>query len=1164
MNYQDKTRDELLKELQKLHEEHISLKNSYELDIAAHILATQELKISEEKFRKAFITSPDSININRLEDGMYISVNKGFTKISGYTEEEVVGKTSLELDIWFDPADRERLVNGLKEKGEVENMETRFLMKNGSVRTGIMSATVIDLNGVPHILSITRDITDRMQAALALQQSENKYRELIELAVDGILLGAPDGTVIGANSYMLNLTGRSLDSLLGLNISELFDPGELKKVPLRFDLLLKGETVINERNILRPDGSMIQVEMHTKMMPDGSYQSIYHDITDRKESEKALQESEEWFRNLFEQSTDGILYLSSDGKIITSNKSFAEMHGYELEEILRMSIGDLDCPEQKQFFSERMTRLSKGENLKFEVEHFHKDGHRFPLEVTTAMITMGSTNYILASHRDITEHRKAKQSLLESEEKLKSIFRAAPVGIGLVVDRVFMEVNDAFCKMTGYTRKNLIGKHADMIYPTKEISDHVGVEKYRQIAEKGTGSVETLFKRKDGSIINVIMSSTPIDKNDMSKGVTFTVLDVTDRHDAEESLKLSEEKFRSIADNLTDVIFLTDTEGIITYISPSCKIFGYSVEDFIGTFFGQYLAESDIQKAIVAFTETLISDNPTHNLQLVAKRKDGTSFFAELNGSALIKGNEKVGVLGLLRDITERKNMEAAVVASEQRYRELFLNNPAPTYIFDVETLEFIEVNEATIRIYGYSREEFTSMTLKDFRLQEDLPALYESLEGLGENVFHSTSMRHKRKDGTAFPVEITSHALPEKNGRKTRLVIVQDITERVRASEQMKLAKEKAEASDKLKTSFLNNISHEVRTPLNGILGFAEIMAQPDLPEKDKNECITMLFDSSDRLLNTITNYMDISLLTSGNLTVYKKDFIPGTVLRKIYDNYYQTCSNRKLELLLELPGQKDYISVNSDTEIFQKIISHLLNNAIKFTEKGSIKFGYKIHNEYLEFFVKDTGVGIGRESVETVFDHFAKEDRGPLKITEGSGLGLSISKGMVEILGGRIWVESEREKGSSFYFTIPKSKEILTEKELRQEVLLKTDRVTSTILVAEDDVTNFLYIQALLKQNTSAKILHALNGKEAVEIFLKNPDIDLILMDIKMPVMNGIEATRQIKAISPQIPIIAITAYAMAGDETRILDAGCDHYLTKPIDKKQLFAKMTEYLVL
>jgi signal transduction histidine kinase len=422
-----------------------------------------------------------------------------------------------------------------------------------------------------------------------------------------------------------------------------------------------------------------------------------------------------------------------------------------------------------------------------------------------------------------------------------------------------------------------------------------------------------------------------------------------------------------------------------------------------------------------------------------------------------------------------------------------------------------------------------------------------------------------KNRDDSIIPCSISAKLVLNQNGKPEKIIgSMHDITDRKNVTEALRFAKEKAEASDKLKTDFLNNISHEVRTPLNGILGFAEIFSIQDLSDEEKKDSVGMLFESSNRLLNTITNYMDISLITSGSLSVNKKEFEPSKILKRLQSNFVPACLNRNLELLLDIDPIPVGYTLNSDPEIFQKILSHFLDNAIKFTEKGSIRFGFINRTDYLEFFVRDTGIGINAESFQIIFDRFTKENFGSFKVTEGSGLGLSIARGMAEALGAKISLESQPGVGSCFYLTIPLTFRIEKSSVDNSLTALGSVIPESQILVAEDDETNFYYLNALLMRETRAKILHASNGIEAIKLFRTNPDINLILMDIKMPEMDGFEATRQIKLINKDIPIIAITAYAMSGDEDRIIAAGCDGYLSKPISKKSLLEKIAEFIVI
>ncbi len=371
-------------------------------------------------------------------------------------------------------------------------------------------------------------------------------------------------------------------------------------------------------------------------------------------------------------------------------------------------------------------------------------------------------------------------------------------------------------------------------------------------------------------------------------------------------------------------------------------------------------------------------------------------------------------------------------------------------------------------------------------------------------------------------------------------------------------IAKEQAESSDRLKTAFMNNISHEIRTPMNGILGFSQLMADPDLTEDERAQYYTIVKSSSHRLINTVTDFMDISLIASGNQKVQKRSFALGDLLDEVYNKFLEHCKTRNLTLMLQTPPTSGELHIISDNELLFKILHHLLDNAVKFTRQGNVSFGFAVKNGELEFFVIDTGVGINQDAQATIFDRFWQENVSDTRGYEGSGLGLAIVKGLIELLGGRIWFESVKGKGSSFFFTIP-AETAVAEKPAIQEI----SQITSgkpLILVAEDEVSGSLLLEHIL-QEEGIEVLVVTDGQQAVDECRKNFMITLVLMDLKMPVMNGFQATKEIKSIRPNLPVIAITAYALSGDESRALKAGCDDYIAKPFDREELIRKLKKF---
>jgi len=389
--------------------------------------------------------------------------------------------------------------------------------------------------------------------------------------------------------------------------------------------------------------------------------------------------------------------------------------------------------------------------------------------------------------------------------------------------------------------------------------------------------------------------------------------------------------------------------------------------------------------------------------------------------------------------------------------------------------------------------------------------------------------------------------------------------------------AKNQAQESDKLKTAFMNNISHEIRTPLNGILGFAQLISDPDTSNEKREKYFEVMNKSGFRLISTITNIMDISLIVSGGMEVNKKTFDINQLLEEIYQSWVDQCADKNISLYLQIPSEKNFfpaqksssdtakLQIHTDTELFTKTLFHLLDNAVKFTEEGTITFGYTANDNLLRFFVKDTGVGIGSEAHLRIFENFMQENILMTRGHEGSGLGLSIAKGIVELLGGEIDFESVKGQGSTFFFTLPVLMTSSHESDIKSHGAdIKSHEsalLQPVILVAEDDETSYQLIEALLK-NTSVRLLHAYTGKTAVQLVREHDEISLVLMDIRMPVMNGLEAAKLIKSYRKDLPIIAVTAHAETGAEHRALTAGCDDYIAKPFDRELLIKKLQNFL--
>jgi len=749
--------------------------------------------------------------------------------------------------------------------------------------------------------------------------------------------------------------------------------------------------------------------------------------------------------------------------------------------------------------------------------------------------------------------RRIEESLRQSEEKYRTIFEnVQDVFYQTDLNGMFREVSPSIKYFSEYTAKDLLGKTAkDLYYDPEE--RRILVE---TIQDKGEiRDYKIRLKTKTGEIryasINARLICNPSGEPDHIDGA---LRDITERVKAEETLLISEEKFRNVFENHVAVKFIIDPETgkIIEANKAASKFYGWSIDE--------------LKQMTIADLSTISFEKALGNIQKISKDerinfefrhicKDRTIKDVEVLTSRILIG-EKEFLHTIIHDISEKKK-------AEQRLNLLSLSiEQSPVMVLITSPEARIEyVNQSFCTTTGYTAEEVIGENPRILRSGKQDETFYRNLWATILSGEHwSGEFQDRKKNGELYWVDASISPLVDQEGQITHFVmILEDITGKRKMMQDRIAAQEKADASDRLQTAFMNNISHEIRTPLNAIQGFAPMIIDPSNTQEEKEQFVDILNRSSHRLIQTVTDYMDTSLIVSGNLEVVKKDFSPIRLLEQIRQDYQSRCNEKKLNLTIIFPQTDNRVMIRSDENLIQKIVSHLMDNAIKFTRGGAVTVGLSITQDSFEFFVKDTGIGINEDALTSIFNFFMQEDNTNTRAYEGSGLGLSIVKGIVKLMGGTIRTESIKGAGSLFVIAIPGEITTPILVEPGQKLPLANHLSHPLILIAEDDDSNYMLMELILK--SYFQVLRAETGREAVEMCRQTSAIGLVLMDIKMPEMNGFTATGEIKKFNPGLPVIALTAYAEIGMHEKCLEAGCDGYLTKPVNKESLFTTIAKY---
>lgn len=652
----------------------------------------------------------------------------------------------------------------------------------------------------------------------------------------------------------------------------------------------------------------------------------------------------------------------------------------------------------------------------------------------------------------------------------------------------------------------------------------------------------------------------PINKDE----VLIFINDITSRKKkeleliaAEKRAHENETRFNALHDASFGGIGIHDKGVILECNQGLSDMTGYSVAELIGMDGLRLIAEKSRQQVIKYIQEGY--EKPYEEFGV---RKNGEEFPIRLEARNVPYKGEIVRTVEF-RDISDQKKVEKEILKAKELaqrnetfYNAILNHMGDPVFVKDDSSRLFL-VNDAFCDFFEVKREDAIGKTLaehvsseeKEAFLRVDNQVLSDGVESIDEETitFKNTETKTISTRKTRFV---------DYDGKKYLIGIIRDISNRKKAEIELLVAKEKAEQADQLKSAFLANMSHEIRTPMNGILGFSELLKEPNLTGAKQQEYINIIEESGERMLNIINDIISISKIEAGLMELNKQDSNINDQIEYIYNFFLPEVTKKELTLHFQNTLSIEEANITTDREKVFAILTNLVKNAVKHTEKGSIEFGYTKQDKKLIFYVKDTGIGIPDNRKEAIFKRFIQADVTNKMALQGAGLGLSISKAYVEMLGGDLWVESKEGEGSTFYFSLPYQREPIASKEIKQHVREKEEKSLPSklkILIAEDDKISELLISIAVKSLVS-EIIYAKNGKEAVEACVNNPDIDLVLMDMQMPKMDGHEATLNIRKFNRKIVIIAQTANALSNESEIMLEAGCNDVISKPIQIEEL----------
>lgn len=883
---------------------------------------------------------------------------------------------------------------------------------------------------------------------------------------------------------------------------------------------------------------------------------------------------------------DGVICTDIQYNISYMNTSAEELTGWELKDALGKNITDVFI----------LINAITNEKLKNPLEKIINAENKIGLERNSMLLTkFGDRKYISANcspikgnrdnvigdvivFRDVTRHRNTEEKLELKNNELENIFQLSPIGIAIVDENLNIKrVNSAYLEILQSSKEGALDKRIGYSFSCANCSVNSGLcghtencsactinNSLMDVIERGKSlhalEVRHYVKIEDKELnVWFLLSAIPIMRNGRRYGL-FVIENITRQKEAELLHQKKEKYLHRILENFPALVFQTDTEGNVDYCNKKwLEYTGMEPDEALAGGWIKCLYSED-KEIYIKTRNNAIKNRIEFDVENRFRRFDGEYQWMRTVGTPVYAENgEFDGYIGARYNIQERKEAEISVKESQEKYQNLFMNMSDAFLYLDIvsddkekyKRIMVTEVNSAFEKIFALKYKDVIGKSFSEF-----LPVFGEKLLLEIIPYFKNHYSGDIRIDEYYWETRRRWLAIKTyKPQNRQMAMIITDITVRKLSEIQLKRAKDEAEAASRAKSEFLANMSHEIRTPINGVVGMIDLTLLTEL-NKEQKDNLSIAKSCANSLLKIINDILDFSKMEAGKLKIENINFSIKKLMEEIVKSHYPRAASKGIDLNYSFsPAIPEYLI--GDPNRLQQIINNLLSNAIKFTDDGEVKITLSLRELGKEFFelkfiVEDSGIGIAKSEMDKLFKSFSQIDGSYTRKHGGTGLGLIISKQLVQMMDGDIWVESEKGKGSKFIFTIKFRKGSFTQD--NSSVLKSVEEETKlplNILLAEDDLVNQMVISRMLTEN-GYKVEIAVNGVEVLNMLSSNK-YDLILMDIQMPVMDGIETTKAIRAneiiTNNHIPIIALTAYALKGDREKFLSMGMDDYISKPI---------------